>query len=344
MHMGADNAKREPPRLAVKYWPEFQGKQMLMSNFFTKRGADAPPPPAPIAPPNGMSSLANAFDSLNAQPQPVFVEEQSAPKAPQLSPSSQPEMEPSSQSSISPPSTQTSLKLSQESSHESLKRPRTGISMIAGGSKPKKVKAGQSKLSSFFTKPTATLTTAPPTAPANASAPSDRACSLSSEIIDLCDDSEEMDMQSPSMSLPTITSKIRLPADKDNGSTTSSQSRDKKNENGKTGSAASSWSAVFMPKPPPPLCLVHQEPAKEFRVNKPGPNKGKKFTSVRGRSGLGMIKAVMRDDEKKSTTSTNAISSCGPAMLSAMLCELQLPLLPLVWRMQRVKGRRVVRL
>ena len=104
------------------------------------------------------------------------------------------------------------------------------------------------------------------------------------------------------MSLPTITSKIRLPADKDNGSTTSSQSRDKKNENGKTGSAASSWSAVFMPKPPPPLCLVHQEPAKEFRVNKPGPNKGKKFTSVRGRSGLGMIKAVMRDDEKKSTT------------------------------------------
>jgi len=28
---------------------------------------------------------------------------------------------------------------------------------------------------------------------------------------------------------------------------------------------------------PPPLCTVHREPAKEFRVNKPGPNKGKTF-------------------------------------------------------------------
>lgn len=47
-----------------------------------------------------------------------------------------------------------------------------------------------------------------------------------------------------------------------------------------------------------------------------------------------MIKAVMRDYEKKSTTSTNAISSCGPAMLSELLL-----LLRLAWRVQRVKGR-----
>jgi AP endonuclease-2 len=280
MHMGADSARREPPRLAVKYWPEFQGKQMLMSSFFTKRGAEAPPPQAPTAPPNAISPT---FDALNAQPQPVSTEEQSAPKAPQLSSSSQPNIEPSSQSSMSPSSTQTSsLKLSQESSHEPLKRPRTGTSTAAGGSKPKKLKAGQLKLSSFFTKPTTTSTTTPPTAPANASAPSDRAGSFSSEIIDLCEDSEEMEIQSSSMPLPTITSEIRLPADKDNNSpTTYSQSREKKkNENGKTaGSAASpsSWSALFMPKPPPPLCTVHQEPAKEFRVNKPGPNKGKTF-------------------------------------------------------------------
>jgi len=54
---------------------------------------------------------------------------------------------------------------------------------------------------------------------------------------------------------------------------------------------------------------------------------------VRDRSDLDMIKAAMRDDAKKSITSTNAISSCGPAML----CELLL-LLPLAWRLQRVKG------
>jgi AP endonuclease-2 len=112
MHMGADNAKREPPRLSVKYWPEFQGKQMLMSNFFTKRGAEAPPPQASTAPHHEMSPLATVYDVLNAQPQPVSVEEQSAPKAPQLSSSSQPDIEPSSQSSIPSSSTQTSLKLS----------------------------------------------------------------------------------------------------------------------------------------------------------------------------------------------------------------------------------------
>jgi hypothetical protein len=111
------------------------------------------------------------------------------------------------------------------------------------------------------------------------------------------------------MPSPTITSEIRLPADKDN-SPAYIQSRGK-NENGKTGSAASSWSAVFMSKPPPPsLCTDHREPSKELRVNKPGPSKGKTFHLCARRSGLGVIKAVMRDYEK-STTSTNAISSYG---------------------------------
>jgi AP endonuclease 2 len=283
LHMGVDSAKREPPRLAVKYWPEFQGKQMLMSNFFIKRGAEASLSQASTAPVNEMSPPAIDSDALNVQPQPVLVEGPSASKALQLSSFSQPDTEfSSSQSSISPISTQASLKLSQESPHESLKRPRTGTSttVMVGASKPKKLKAGQSKLSSFFTKPTAT---APPTALSNANAPSDRAGSLSSEIIDLCEDSEEMQSSSSTQQqqpLPTITSEIRLPADKDNTPTSSQSKKKKKNENGKasgTGRATSSWSTVFVPKPPPPLCTVHQEPAKEFRVNKPGPNKGKTF-------------------------------------------------------------------
>jgi AP endonuclease-2 len=254
MHMGADSAKRELPRLAVKYWPEFQGKQMLMSNFFTKRSAEVPPPP-PTAPADAQSTLAIAFDSLNKQLQPVSVEEQSVSKASQLSSLSQPDTEPSlSPSPISPTSTQASLKPSQESRERSLKRPSTGTPAAAGASKPKKLKAGQSKLSSFFTKP---ATTAPANAP-----PSGRASSWSSEIIDLCEDSEEM----PPSPLPTITSEIRLPVD----------SQGKGNENGKAASP-SSWSAVFKPAPPPPLCTVHGEPAKEFRVNKPGPNKGRTF-------------------------------------------------------------------
>ena len=248
MHMDVDSAKRELPRLAVKYWPEFQGKQMLMSNFFTKRSAEPPP----TVPADARSPLATAFDSLEKQPQPVSVEEQSVSRAPQLSSLSQPDTEPSSPSPVSPNSTQASFKPSQESREKTHKRPRTSTSTAAGASKPKKLKAGQSKLSSFFTKPTTT-----PTAPANT--PSGQASSWPSEIIDLCEDSEEM------QPLPTITSEIRLPA--------SSQGRE--HETGKA--ASSSWSAVFKPAPPPPLCTVHREPAKEFRVNKPGPNKGRTF-------------------------------------------------------------------
>ncbi|KAF8488884.1 Endonuclease/exonuclease/phosphatase [Russula emetica] len=108
---GSDQLLPSRLTLAVKYWPEFQGKQLLMSNFFTKRGAEALPSQAPTAPPNGISPLTIGFDALNAQPQPVSEEQQSAPNAPpQVSSSGQPDIEPSSQSSMSPSSTQTSLK------------------------------------------------------------------------------------------------------------------------------------------------------------------------------------------------------------------------------------------
>ncbi|KAF8493165.1 hypothetical protein F5888DRAFT_1724706 [Russula emetica] len=111
------------------------------------------------------------------------------------------------------------------------------------------LKAGQSKLSSFFAKPTTTTTTT--TTARHQQMQAHHPTEL---------DGEEMDIQSSSIPLPTNTSEIRFPADKDN-TPAYSQSQEKKNENEKTGSAASSWSA----------------PAKEFRVNIPGPNKGKTF-------------------------------------------------------------------
>jgi AP endonuclease 2 len=266
MHMGVDAAKREPPRLAAKYWPEFQGKQTLMSSFFTKRTTEASAPPT-VPPSNELSALATAFDILDTQPPSLSVEE----KPPQLSSTSQPETEPSSTPTpLSPALSQASLGPPQES-HESRKRSRATNSAATGTSKPKKLKAGQSKLSSFFIKPT-TSTTAP------RKVPSDRAGSWTtstSEIIDLCEDSEETSPPSP---FPTITSEIRLPAE-DSSSSSSSFSQGKENDNNEgsnAGGGVTSWSALFTPIPPP-LCTIHGEPAKEFRVNKPGPNKGRKF-------------------------------------------------------------------
>jgi hypothetical protein len=201
---------------------------MLMSNFFTKRGAEAPPSQAPTTPRNGMSSLTIGFDALDAQPQPVSVEEQqSAPKCPLqanriLSPRLNPGCRPPRPRLLSNHRRSRPMSPSDVHAQAHLLR--------REGRKPKKLKAGQSKLSSFFTKPTTTTTTTTtPTAPANASAPSDQTGSLPSEIIDLCEDGEEMEMQSSSIPLPTITSEIRFPPDKDN-SPAYSQSREKKNE------------------------------------------------------------------------------------------------------------------
>ena len=94
MHIGTDAAKREPLRLAAKHWPEFQGKQMLMSSFFVKRAAETSSLPLlhpTTVPPNGLAALATAFDALETQlPPPPILVESSASKAPQpLSSSSQ---------------------------------------------------------------------------------------------------------------------------------------------------------------------------------------------------------------------------------------------------------------
>jgi AP endonuclease-2 len=239
MHMRKEDAaaKREPPRLAAKYWPEFQGKQMLVSSFFTKRGAETVTKALPAI---ARSAQTTAPDLLDVPPISA-IEPPSASQVPQTSASTQPATEPSPPpppSLTPPPSSQTSAKPPQ-TSHSSRKRPRPPET-----SKPKRLRTGQSKLSSFFNKP-------PSSTPATKSSPP--------EIVDLCEDDDEVPSDAP---LPTITSDIRPP----------SSSQDI-NENSKR---AASWSALFTPVPPP-LCTVHGEPAKSFRVNKPGPNKGRTF-------------------------------------------------------------------
>jgi len=77
--MGMGAAKREPPRLAAKYWPEFQGKQTLMLNYLTKHVAETLSPPT--VPPNGPSILATAFSVLEMQLPPLPVKEPPASNA-----------------------------------------------------------------------------------------------------------------------------------------------------------------------------------------------------------------------------------------------------------------------
>ncbi|KAI9440385.1 Endonuclease/exonuclease/phosphatase [Lactarius indigo] len=256
MYMREDAAKREPPRLAAKFWPEFQGKQTLVSSFFTKRGAEtsALPVPALATARSVPTTASDLLDVLDAQ---LVIGPPSVSHVPQASSSTQPTIEPSpSPPSLTPPtSSQTSTKPPRPLSHLSRKRPRADNSAVAETSKPKKLRKGQSKLSSFFGQPSSTTSATASKAPRLSAAPP--------EIVDLREDEEEFS-EAP---LPTITSEIRPP------SNTASPGSKKKE---RTTKRAASWSELFTPVPPP-LCTVHGEPAKEFRVNKPGPNKGKAF-------------------------------------------------------------------
>ena len=250
MHMREDNAaKREPPKLAAKYWAEFQGKQMLVSSFFTKRGTETKVLPAATVPATSQSALTTAFDLLDA-PDSLFPSSP-ASQAPQPSPSTQPATEPSPTPppSLTPPlSSQASTKPS-HTSQPSRRRLRADGPTAAEASKSKKLRTGQSKLSSFFSKPSSSTTT-----------------SRAPEIVDLCEDGEEVLPEAP---LPTFRSDIRPP-------TTAADDGQGSKENGSKRKRAASWSALFTPVSPP-LCAVHGEPAKEYRVNKPGPNKGRTF-------------------------------------------------------------------
>ena len=260
MHMREDaaTAKREPPRLAAKYWPEFQGKQMLVSSFFMKRGCGVEAKALPAA---ARSALTTASDLSDVPPLSAKEPPPSASQISQASLSTQPTTEaspPIPPSLTPPPSSQASTK-SPQASHPSRRRPRADDSTAAETSKSKKKpRKGQSKLSSFFRdKPSSTTpTTAPKTSPP--------------EIVDLCEDSdEEVEEQAVPLdaSLPTITSGEIRPLPDSQGSSM---------ENEGTTKRATSWSALFTPVPPP-LCTIHGEPAKSYRVNKPGPNKGRSF-------------------------------------------------------------------
>ncbi|EIN09638.1 DNase I-like protein [Punctularia strigosozonata HHB-11173 SS5] len=212
------NQFRVTPRLAAKYWPEFSGKQTLLSSFFGKGGKALPPstsvtlssvsPNSQPAPPPLPPATATPVPTPVSTP----VEPPAAPvpkeiiAAPTLStpPTSYPV------ASLPPTSTPPSPSQHVAKSNPPSSTKRKSIESVSATTKKakKQQKAGQSKLSTFFTKP--------PTSSPPASSPRSAA------------------------------------------------------------ESKAAWSQMFAPIPVP-RCTVHNELAKEWTVNKPGPNKGKTF-------------------------------------------------------------------
>ncbi|KAG1901821.1 Endonuclease/exonuclease/phosphatase [Suillus fuscotomentosus] len=239
------NGNREDlPRLAARRWEEYSGKQKLLSMFFEKGNKLHPPSNSPL------SSLSPTPDtqlprdhSGTAQPDHTQSAIVIPPSNPSLSSrnsacasTSQPP-EPSLQSNPSP-SRQTTLPAS-----STKRKPSDNAAKKA----PKKLKGGQSKLSSFFAQPTVSHPCSQEISPSDVT-----------DYQDYIDSDHQLALE--------LAASLENPLSQ--GLATSA-----------TPSASQSkaaWSQLMAPIQPP-NCLVHGEPAKEHTVNKPGLNKGKTF-------------------------------------------------------------------
>ncbi|KAG2357859.1 Endonuclease/exonuclease/phosphatase [Suillus spraguei] len=239
------NGNREDlPRLAARRWEEYSGKQTLLSTFFGKGNKLRSPSNPPL------SSLSPAPDtqlprehSEVAQPDHTQHTVIIPPPTPSLS--SHKSACTSTGQLLVPSPQSNSISLRQIAPTASSAKRK--LSDNAAKKVPKKLKGGQSKLSSFFAQPSVSL-------PCNQEvSPGDIA-----DHWDYIDSDYQLALE--------LSASLENPLSQ--GSLTSA-----------TPSASQSkaaWSQLMAPVQPP-NCLVHGEPAKEHTVNKPGPNKGRKF-------------------------------------------------------------------
>jgi AP endonuclease-2 len=240
-----DGNRENPPRLAARRWEEFSGKQTLLSTFFGKGNNLHPPINSPLSSHSPAPDTQLPRESSDAaQPdhtQPAVV----IPPLTHRSLSSRESVCTSTSQIIA--SSQYSNPISSRQTAPPASSAKRKSSDNPAKKVPKKLKGGQSKLSSFFAQPSVS----PP-------------CSqeFSSGNITNHRDYIDSDYQLAlelSASLENPLSQGLLAS----AMPSASQSK-------------AAWSQLMAPVQPP-NCLVHGEPAKEHTVNKPGPNKGKTF-------------------------------------------------------------------
>ncbi|KAG2136393.1 Endonuclease/exonuclease/phosphatase [Suillus clintonianus] len=237
-----DGSRAEPPRLAARRWEEYSGKQTLLSTFFGRGNKLHSPNNAPFSSlsPTPVTQTSREHSDA-AQPdhtQPVIL----PPTRPSLSfqksactstsqllaPSPKLQSNPISPRQTAPPASSSKRKSSDNLAKNA----------------PKRMKGGQSKLSSFFAQPSV----APP-------------CNQGKSSSDVADYPNYID--SDYQLALDLSASLENPLLQASATPSASQSK-------------AAWSQLMTPVRPP-NCLVHDEPAKEYTVNKPGPNKGKFF-------------------------------------------------------------------
>ena len=249
--LGSDPPK-QPPRIATRYWDEYSGKQTMLSNFF-KKGAQ----PLATQKPNAVTETSSVL-TLDLDPE---IEEIPPPSSSQVTRTSSPP--PESESQPTRP-----LKRKESPSTSGFSQSSSSATTRSRKKQKAAVKSGQTKLSSFFAAPSKRSEANEfETAQLDLDDPSLTSTQRSS-IFSQSDDPEQLESDYQlARSLDSSSQSTQASSTNHSGSS----SRSKSNK-----STAASWSMIMAPLVAP-LCTVHREPAKELTVNKPGPNKGKKF-------------------------------------------------------------------
>ena len=252
---GSDPPKK-PPRIATRYWDEYSGKQTMLSSFFGRKGAQ--PPATQIS---RATAETNSVLPVDLDPE---IEEIPPPSSSQVTRTSSPPPEPD-------PQPARPLKRKESPSQSASQTSRSSSSTTTRSIKKQKIviKPGQTKLSSFFATPPGQSKPPQPTSEGiqlDLDDPSLTPTQQSSAFSQSDGPEQPVNDYGPISSLGSSQS---TQTSLSNRSGSSSQSKSNK-------STAASWSTIMAPLVAP-LCTVHREPAKELTVNKPGPNKGKKF-------------------------------------------------------------------
>ncbi|KAE9410581.1 DNase I-like protein [Gymnopus androsaceus JB14] len=274
---GESKAKeRDSPRLATRFWDEYSGKQRLLASFFTagpKKGKSKAKEPVEaitnVTPPQAESKPCQTLIKTLNESESSILSVDDSPFQPLLPTSESP---PSLESSPTAPS----------SSNESKKRktpPPTSSPALASFSQPtskkqkkekEQKKTGQAKLSSFFVAPSTGKGKgkgrAASTSKSRKSASTDGTKTETPAVVDLT----AIDGEGDEVATDVDTAGK---AD-DDGLWQANLSQSSSSLSNASSSQA--WKSLLT-RPDPPRCLVHNEVAKELKVNKPGANKGRAF-------------------------------------------------------------------
>ena len=270
-----DSGPAEAPRLAAKNWDEL--KQKPLAAFFGKKShapeSSQSPPTMSIS--SRQQSQVFEFSSSSASPMAALDPRPMASTAPSSTSEGNP---PDGLPTSSMAQTSQKRKLVPESPDSSAKKSK--VSQIQKKEKKKEMAKtmGQTTLAGFFSQPKAS--TSKSTSASSSKLKSTKSFGRVDEnmLVTNKNGPENIETESFVVDEDADYQYALLLSQSEDGLPNSSQdsTSGQKLQSEKDQKKKQAWNTLLAPTQVP-ICLVHREPAKEFTVNKPGPNKGKKF-------------------------------------------------------------------